>query len=307
MKENTLLKNSRANWPEVAIIILNWNNYEDTARCLSSVEDIDYPHYTVYVVDNSSTDDSLDRLREKYDWCHFVENSQNLGFAGGCNQGIEKALDNGADHILLLNNDAVVKPSFLRPLVNAAEIFHKVALVGGIIEHMKNDDIWYAGSTFNTTLIKSGHQTTVRGSEPYQTEHITGAMMLITNEFLSEHGKLNEEYFFGYEDVEISWRARKNGWKTLVAPNSRIRHEVSSTAGLRSPFKFYHATRNRLKFAQNLEMFKRLVFYVFFVTSRVFRAVQWSTHSPNRIKAIWEGIVDHLLRRPPKKPEEFPQ
>ncbi|GAA0276020.1 glycosyltransferase family 2 protein [Halobacterium noricense] len=295
----------QSEWPEVAIIILNWNNYEDTARCLSSLEDVNYPNYTIYVVDNASSDNSLQRLHEDYPWCRFIENSENQGFAGGCNRGIERALEDGMDHVLLLNNDTIVSSTFLKPLIKTVECNEKVALVGGIIEYMNEEGLWYAGSTFNPTLAKSGHQTTIKDTKPYHTEHVTGALMLLSGEFIVNGNYLDEDYFFGYEDVEISWRARRNGWKTLVAPDSCIQHEVSSTAGFRSPFKFYHATRNRMKFAQNLTLYKQVVFYTFFMLTRLIRAAQWYSSFPGRIKAIGKGIVDHLLGRPPRKPDEF--
>ena len=106
-----------ANFSKVYIVLLNFNSYEDTSDCLSSIRDCSYKNLSVIVIDNASKDDSLHRLREQFDECIFIESKNNLGFAGGCNLGLKYALENGCDYALLLNNDTVVKPDFVEHLI----------------------------------------------------------------------------------------------------------------------------------------------------------------------------------------------
>jgi len=103
--------------PEVAIIILNWNSGLHTRDCLASLAQLDYGAYWPLVVDNGSTDDSLQRVREAFPEVPILENGRNLGFTGGNNIGLRWALERGADYMLLLNDDTEVAPDFLRQLV----------------------------------------------------------------------------------------------------------------------------------------------------------------------------------------------
>jgi GT2 family glycosyltransferase len=95
---------------KVFVIILNWNGYKDTLECLRSVDKIDYPKFETVVVDNASTDGSVEAIRKRFPHVTLLENGQNLGYAAGNNVGIRHALANGAGYILLLNNDTVVDP-----------------------------------------------------------------------------------------------------------------------------------------------------------------------------------------------------
>jgi len=109
------------NSPQVFIILLNWNGYTDTAECIRSLYRIKNPSFVMIVVDNGSLDGSVARLREEFRDVVYLENKENLGFAGGNNGGIRYALEHGADYVLLLNNDTVVEEGFLDALVQAAE------------------------------------------------------------------------------------------------------------------------------------------------------------------------------------------
>ena len=106
--------------PKVFIIILNWNGYQDTVECLQSVRRLTYPSCKVIVVDNGSSDGSAAKLKEEFKEVFYIENKENLGFATGNNVGISYALENGADYILLLNNDTVVEPMVLEDMVRIA-------------------------------------------------------------------------------------------------------------------------------------------------------------------------------------------
>src|SRR5205823_1889527 len=112
---------ARERWPRVGIIILNWNSYQVTSECLLSLRKLNYPNTEIVLVDNGSSDDSADRLQNEFPEIRVLRNPENLGFPGGNNVGIRYVLDRGADYLLLLNNDTVVQPDFLRELVQVAE------------------------------------------------------------------------------------------------------------------------------------------------------------------------------------------
>src|SRR5579864_348779 len=108
-------------FPKIIIVILNWNGKKDTLECLASLQKVDYPHFQAVVVDNGSKDDSVATIRCAYPHIPILENGANLGFAGGNNPGIEWVLRHHAEWILLLNNDTVVDPLFLKAFMAAAK------------------------------------------------------------------------------------------------------------------------------------------------------------------------------------------
>ena len=101
------------NPPSISIVVLNWNGRDDTLACLESVERISYPNFRVIVVDNGSADNSVAAIRAAFPKVELIETHANLGFSGGNNVGIKRALEHGADYVLLLNNDTVVDPGLL--------------------------------------------------------------------------------------------------------------------------------------------------------------------------------------------------
>lgn len=287
--------NNTDNLPAVGIIVLNWNNYTETAACLTALEDISYPESTIYLVDNGSTDDSARKLEEEFEQPKFMFNGDNLGFAAGNNKGIRAALEDGMDHVLLVNNDVIPRKGFLQKMVQTIEGIPNTAIVGCEIRESETDEVWFSGSRFYPSLVKTNHVLRQRSGE-FETDHVTGALMLISSEFLEEHGALDEDYFFGIEDLELSWRARKNGWRVMVNANAVVEHKVGATAGRRSPFKHYHATRNRLHFsATELSYRQRAVFYPFFVISRCWRFVEWfGSGKTELVKAVLLGAFDYF-------------
>ncbi|MFC6733725.1 glycosyltransferase family 2 protein [Haladaptatus sp. DYSN1] len=291
--------------PSVAIVLLNWNNYNDTAECLYSLQNLDYSNYHIYVADNGSTDGSAERLAEEFPWCEVIFNNENLGFAAGNNRAIDQALEQGFDYILLLNNDTIVKPDFLKPLVKTGERYDDVVIVGGVIRD-EAENVWSAGGSFKSWTLRLEHETSPSTSE-YETRFVSGAMMLIDAAFLKGVGGLNESYFFGMEDEEIAWLARQQENRLMINPKSQIQHKVGQSSSEHSPFRYYHDARNRLAFAtKNLPIQRRLFFYLFFTVTRMLRFVEWTFKGKvELIYATIVGVVDWLWNKPFRRVDQF--
>ena len=110
----------------VAVVVLNWNGWRDSVQCIQSLKQMDYPDCRIVLVDNASSDDSVLQIRKAFNDLDVLQSGANLGFGGGCNVGIRKALALGVDYIWLINSDTRVAPDALSCLVEVAEASSQV-------------------------------------------------------------------------------------------------------------------------------------------------------------------------------------
>lgn len=254
---------------KVFIIIINFNGWEDTKECLESLNKVNYDNFEVVMIDNGSKDNfqfpPFDFAQGKiYNFkklkIHTIFNEENLGFAGGNNQGIKLALDSpeggAADYILLLNNDTRVESDFLTKLVEEAENDESAGIVGPLIYFYDDrDKIWSAGGKI-TNYSTRGELIAYQEAdeEEYQTaeqvDYISGTCLLIKAEVIKKVGLISEDYFLYYEDTDWCLRVSRAGWRCLFVPASKIYHKASKSAVEASyPYIYYHS-RNGLMFGE---------------------------------------------------------
>ena len=243
------------NTPHVAIILLNWNGQADTLACLNSLNGLDYSSYSVIVVDNGSTDGSAKAIRAAFPGVTLVESPANLGFVLGNNLGVDMALSQGADYLLLLNNDTVVAPDFLTCLVASAEADPSIGIAGPAIYYFDEPrTFWSAGGAIDwqkgsTRMLHIGEEDTGQlGSQPYRVDFVTGCAFLVKARVLRKVGKLDPRFFAYYEEAELCVRAGRAGYGCNVVPGARVWHKISPQAREASPSVQYYMTRNRLLF-----------------------------------------------------------
>lgn len=219
--------------PAVAIIVLNWNNYSDTQECLRSLRTIQYPRYSVVLIDNGSTDGSLELLDKEFPECHTLALSTNEGFARGNNAGLRYAQKKEYSFCLVLNNDTLVTQDFLEPLVQAAEKEEKAGIFAPKLLNARNPGlIDSTGHVFKFgVLCDRGFGEQDKGQFDRKTTVIgaCGAGALYRTRMLEEIGLFDESFVTQYEDAELSWRAHKSGWKARFVPASIIYHKRGST------------------------------------------------------------------------------
>jgi GT2 family glycosyltransferase len=241
-------------------IVLNWNGRDETLRCLQSLAArADAPPVGVVVVDNGSVDDSVTAIRAAHPDVELVENGANLGYAGGCNAGIRRALTRGAEWVVLVNNDARVAPDTITAFAAAAvEHPEAGALAGKVYFDDDSERIWYAGGSVRAWL---GYHGRVRGYgkpdgpayrrlEP--TERATGALMAVSRTAIERCGLLDEELFAYVEDLDWSVRIRRAGFALLFVPDAVAWHLVSASTGgeMVSTHNLYYGARNTLVSAE---------------------------------------------------------
>lgn len=261
--------------PRVYVVILNWNNYKDTKKCVESVQQATYPDIKTIIVDNASTDGSGERLRREFPQHRFIGNERNLGFSRGCNRGIADAMkDEGCAYVLLLNNDATVSPDFLEKAVETAEQDSRIGLVGGkILNSPQSKLLAYAGGQVNlrrgTVVIRGfGEEDHGQYDEACEVGFVTCAFILIKREVLERLGPLPEEYFFGVEEWDYSYNAQRNGYKLYYVPEFVAYHKGDGSHWNYDPRFAYIAARSRLIFQEKylpkaLFPFWKLTYYAY--------------------------------------------
>jgi len=209
------------NLPKVSIIILNWNGLEDTIECLESLKKITYPNYGIIVVDNGSSGNDVQVLRERYqDYIRIIQNEENYGFAKGNNVGIRYALDKGVDYVLVLNNDTVVAPTFLDELVSCCEKDHKVGAVG--------PKLYYYDNPARVQLPELYEKV---GDAPADMETLSGVAFLVGRDVWEQVGLLDEVFYPAYcEDRDFFERLKEHGYIIVCVPASKVYHKMSATA-----------------------------------------------------------------------------
>lgn len=248
----------------IGVVVLNWNNGDDTLNCLSNLLECAPPPQHVVVVDNGSADDSLGRIRDwrqhraanVAQWLEVIAAGANLGFAAGSNVGVRYLLESTAvTHILLLNNDATVSRSFFNDLKTVVWQVPDAGIIGPtILEAGDRSKVWYAGGVEYPFRALVKHTVAVPASpEPRDTDFVTGCAMLMSRPLLEAAGVLPECYFPAYfEDGDYCHRALDAGYRVIYAPQPVAYHKVGSTvraADIALPL-MYHKNRLRVIYAR---------------------------------------------------------
>ncbi len=299
----------------VAIILINWNSYQHTHNCILSLQDMVYKDFDIILVDNDSKDDSGKKLAQQHgNGIIFIKSSENLGFAGGNNLGIQYASANGYEYVLFLNNDTFVHPQFLCLLVAYMDAHPETGAVQPKI--YCNDDrslLWNGGSSFYFWI---GHASAIdhrsifkKGSErTKEVDWITGCAFLTRSAVLRESGKFAENMFMYYEDVDLSFRIKRSGYTLAYHPQSIIYHVAGSSnkqktkgeEGYINPVVHYMNLRNRiwiLKKYTPLPMIPSVFLFNFlYITSFVSYFMMRGRFTKLRsvLKGIRDGLSDQI-------------
>ena len=215
-------------------IILNWNSWRDTVKCLRSLNDLDCLQ-TPIVIDNGSTNDSVARIRELFPDVELLETNANLGFGGGCNVGIRHALSRKCDFIWLLNNDTIVAPKSLTALLEVAKSDSKIGAVGSVLYQMGDPHRVQVWGGWRVSMLMGSVSKYERQMPIERLDFISGACCLFSAEAIRSIGLFDEGFFMYWEDADLGFRLRKGGWKLAVADKSHIWHKGCASLGRRSP------------------------------------------------------------------------
>jgi Predicted glycosyltransferases len=289
----------------VAILLVNYNGADDTIECICSLEKITMKDYYIVVIDNCSTDDSIQKLelaRQEHAF-HLLRAESNKGFSAGNNLGINFALNKGAEHILLLNNDTLVESNFLRKLLDGFAYSENCgAVIGKIFYVSQPQKIWYAGGSldFKTARIEHWHygeKDVEKEIYPQKVSFASGCCLCLSAEAIKKTGLLNEEYFLYEEDTEYCYRLMKNELDIIYMPSSVIYHKVSASVGRKSPTSQFYTVRNKYYFIHtNFKGINRWNSFLYVTIQFLFRCMKREMNIKYYIKGL-KAYLKHQTGR----------
>ena len=236
----------------VVAVVLNWEAAAETVACVRSLLESDWPRLTVLVVDNGSRSPVAPRVREQFAAVEVLRSEVNLGFAGGMNAGVRRALELDADYVLLMNNDTVADPSMVRALVDAAEQRPDAGIVSPLELFRDRPDIIASAGLrcdlrrgYQGRPLRQGERDTGGARGVDEVDSSAGTAMLAPASAIRDVGLLDEQLYLYIEDVDWSMRMRRAGRRVYVTDRARVWHGVSvSSGGEHSPRIAYYHARN---------------------------------------------------------------
>lgn len=240
--------------PLVYIITLNWNNAQDTLRCLNSISQLSYDNYRAIVVDNGSHEDPKDILKASNVPFELIKNPVNLGYAGGNNIAIQRALEQGADYVWLLNNDAMTEPDTLKLLVAAMQAHPRIGMASPIIRYYPGGQIEYAGEMIDIDVPACAGTIDIEQAREWQETRpermvLFGTALLVSKKLINVVGLFDEKLFAYWEDTDMSIRANMAGFRNITVFDACVyhvkpSHTVPALDEHRKPHFYYYITRN---------------------------------------------------------------
>jgi GT2 family glycosyltransferase len=276
--------------------------------CLASLRETTHPNTRPVLVDNGTTDRSGEALAAEFPEALFIRSEQNLGFCGGNNLGARAALDDGADHVLFLNNDTEIAPDAIAHMVETMERNPAIgALNPKILYADPPDMIWYAGGTHSLWLGRNQHTgwgEIDRGQfdQPREVTFISGCAFHMRREVIERVGLFDERLFIYAEDLDLGVRIRRAGWKLWCEPRALVVHheKVRRRKTVPDPWRLRLCTRNLHQVAwRHGHPLQRL-------TAIAWLSLRWTAYLtaknlalgfPGDVKAIWAGIGDAVRGR----------
>jgi len=299
---------------KVGLVTITFNGEGVIDGFLDAVANQDYPNFTLYVIDNNSADQTLNKINDAKNRFELslIENNFNNGVAGGNNQGIKKALEEGCDYIVLINNDTEFESSLITKLMEKAKSTSYNIIVPKMMYYDEPDVLWFAGGFFNKRMGYMNYHVGMgeKDENQYHEREITYAptcCVLIHKSVFETVGLMDEKYFVYFDDTDFWFRVLKNGkYKMLYISDVQFYHKVGSLTkskiGHRKKFKFSDFvmrfnTRNRvyyLKKQKSVLAFLNIIWFWIRINLRFLFSGKYNVTFP-KWKLIQTSFFEGLL------------
>ena len=289
----------------VVSVILNTNRRDDTLDCLDSLARNTYTQQTSVVVNGLGTDGSLEAIQQAFPQTHILSLTDNRGYAGGNNVGLAWALGQGADWVLVLNEDTILADDCLARLVAVGESDPRIGVVGPMVYHFDEPGVIQTaggmlGASWSALLIGNNQPDTGQFREPRPVEWISGCAMLIRRRLLEEVGLFDERFFIYWEEIDLCLRARQAGWRLVIAPQAKLWHKGVTRDYRPQPAVTYYTTRNHFLLLQKnhapIAVWLRVMTQTLRTLSSWSVQPKWRAMRPHR-DAMALGLLDFARRR----------
>jgi GT2 family glycosyltransferase len=289
-------------YPLVHIIVLNWNGFEDTLRCIASLRRLDYENFRITVIDNGSTDESLRAFTAFGDHARLIPLPDNLGYTGGNNFALREAFGRGAEFVWLFNNDAETEPDALTKLVAACKADPTIGLAGPVVLEPANTGDCQSGcGLFNLEMPSYVHTRGAEQTRDWQLQYpdrltLHGTALLVRRRLYEAIGGFDDSFFAYWEDVDYSIRSVKAGFRNVLVSGSTIYHPTKSTRTTPESIKphyYYFMCRNELlmwrKFCSRSKFVKAFVWALQRQLREVERMPDYPTGIDAALAGLWHG------------------
>jgi GT2 family glycosyltransferase len=291
-----------------AFVVLNWNGREDTLRCLAALRAVHGEH-RVYVADNGSTDGSAEAIRAAHPEAVLIENGANLGYAGGNNPAIARAVADGAEWVVLLNNDARPDPDVLRAFAGAAKRRPDAGVLAGMLL-FEDGRVQWAGQRLGLRTGYSGRprgygepesEVALGNGEPEPVARGVGALMAVSRAAIEAAGTFDDDLFAYVEDVDWCLRIREAGFGCYFVSGARAVHALSASTGgdAASTATLYYGARNTIVVCERHKPLGPLSTWLRRASIALTFALRAATVQRSRaaFAAVAEGVRDGISRR----------
>lgn len=290
----------------VGVVTVTYNSGDVIDGFMRSVLSQEHESLLLFIIDNASSDETLQHVRHFQDpRIRVIESGANVGFAAGCNTGMKAALAEGCSHVLIINNDTTFDPTLISRLLQSESELGADLTTPKIYRFDEPRRIWAAGGRFQPlrgfASVHLGEEVIDAGQydEPRSVEFAPGCCLLIRRSAIERVGYFDERYFVYTEDADYCWRAKRLGLQIWYAPTASLLHKVSSlTGGSGSPFFVRYTTRNRVLFIRkHLALPARLLWLtslqLLFHWRLLSRKETWATYRLKQ-RAFREGLAVDL-------------
>ncbi len=237
--------------PLVISVILNTNRRDDTLACLESIKAQSYRNHKVLVLDNASSDSSVEAICAHFPDVEILELKHNHGYAGNNNVGIRAALERGADWVFVLNEDTILDQDCIAQLIASSEQDHSAGIVGPMVYHYDEPTvIQSAGGKLDryweARHIGQNESDQQQFPNTRYVDWVSGCAILVRRAVIEQVGMLDERFFYYWEETEWCIRTKRAGWHIVHVPQAKLWHKGVQRDYQPKPSVAYYNTRNKL-------------------------------------------------------------